>query len=137
MCSRCDVEAEFLRLSSNCFSRMPLLLISPAFAQYLLLLKIHASAGYWSALATAIRGETIMAMQIVMDGTGDSRHSFDPNDSQEVAKAERRFYELTNLGFTAAARTGPGQVSQIRSFDPSAEETVLFPRLVGGCSGRA
>jgi hypothetical protein len=74
----------------------------------------------------------IMAMHIVMDSTGDSRHHFDPNDAQEVAKAERRFYELTKLGFTAAARTGPGQVSQIRSFDPNAEETVFFPRLVGG-----
>ena len=73
-----------------------------------------------------------MAFQIVMDRTGDSRHHFDPNDAQEAAKAERRFYELTNTGFTAAARTGPGQVSQIRSFDPSAEETVFFPRLVGG-----
>jgi len=73
-----------------------------------------------------------MAMQIVMDSTGDSRHHFDPNDAQEVAKAERRFYELTKLGFTAAARAGPGQVSQIRSFDPSAEETVFFHRLVGG-----
>ena len=52
-----------------------------------------------------------MAMRIVMDSTGDSRHHFDPNDAQEVAKAERRFYELTKLGFTAAARTGPGQVS--------------------------
>jgi hypothetical protein len=73
-----------------------------------------------------------MAMQIVMDRTGDSCHHFDPSDVQEVAKAERRFYKLTNLGFTAATRTGPGQVSQIRSFDPSAEETVFFPRLVGG-----
>ncbi len=73
-----------------------------------------------------------MAIQIVMDRTGDSRHHFDPSDAQEVAKAERRFYKLTNLGFTAAARTGPGQVSQIRSFDPNAEETVFFPRLVGG-----
>jgi hypothetical protein len=73
-----------------------------------------------------------MAMQIVMDRTGDSRHHFDPSDPQEVAKAERRFYELTNLGFTGAARTGPGQVRQIRSFDPNAEETVFFPRLVGG-----
>ena len=50
-----------------------------------------------------------MAMRIVMDSTGDSRHRSDP--AQEVAKAERRFYELTKLGFTAAARTGPGQVS--------------------------
>jgi len=28
-----------------------------------------------------------MAIQIVMDRTGDSRHPFDPNDAEEVAKA--------------------------------------------------
>jgi len=73
-----------------------------------------------------------MAIQIVMDHTGDSRHPFDPNDAKELAKAEQRFFELTKAGFTAAIRSGPGQVSQIRSFDPNAEETVFFPRLVGG-----
>jgi len=73
-----------------------------------------------------------MAIQIVMDRTGDSQYRFDSNDAQELARAERRFYELTKVGFTAAVRTGPGQVSQIRSFDPNAEETVFFPRLVGG-----
>jgi hypothetical protein len=73
-----------------------------------------------------------MAIQIVMDRTGDSRHSFDPNDAQELAEAEQRFYELTKVGFTAAVRTGAGQASQIRSFDPNAEESVFFPRLVGG-----
>jgi hypothetical protein len=73
-----------------------------------------------------------MAIQIVMDRTGDSRHPFKPNDAQELAKAQQRFYQLTKVGFTAAVRTGSGQVSQIRSFDPNAEETVFFPRLVGG-----
>ena len=73
-----------------------------------------------------------MAIQLVMDHTGDSRHSFNPNDAQGLAKAEQRFYELTKFGFTAAVRTGPGKVSQIQSFDPNAEETVFFPRLVGG-----
>ena len=71
-----------------------------------------------------------MAIQIVMDRTGDSRHHFNPSDAQEVAKAARRFCELTNAGFTAATRTG--SVAQVRSFDPSAEEAVFFPRLVGG-----
>jgi hypothetical protein len=75
---------------------------------------------------------TVMAIQIVMDRTGDSRHSFNPNDAQELVEAEQRFYELTKVGFTAAVRTGAGQVSQIRSFDPNAEESVFFPRLVGG-----
>lgn len=76
--------------------------------------------------------KTIMAIQIVMDSTGDSRYFFNPDDARELANAERRFYELTDAGFTAAARTGPGEISQMRSFDPNAEETVFFPRLVGG-----
>ena len=62
-----------------------------------------------------------MAIQIVMDRTGDSRHHFNSHDAQELAKAEQRFYELTKVGFTAAVRTGPGQVCQIRSFEPNAE----------------
>lgn len=73
-----------------------------------------------------------MAIQIVMDRNGDSRHRFDPNDTQELADAEQRFRELIGAGFTAAVRTRPGQGSRVRSFDPSAEETVFFPGLVGG-----
>jgi hypothetical protein len=73
-----------------------------------------------------------MAIQIVMDRTGDSRHRFDPNNAKELASAQQRFHELTAAGFTAAVRTGPGQISRIRSFDPGVEETVFFPRLVGG-----
>jgi hypothetical protein len=73
-----------------------------------------------------------MATQIVMDYTGDTRHCFNPDDAQELAKAEKRFRELTGLGFTAAVRTGSGEVTKIRSFDPTAAETLFFPRLVGG-----
>jgi hypothetical protein len=73
-----------------------------------------------------------MATQIVMDHTGDTRHCFNLDDVKALAKAEQRFKELTGIGFTAAVRTGSGEVSKIRSFDPSAEETLFFPRLVGG-----
>ena len=73
-----------------------------------------------------------MAIQIVIDYTGDSRHPFSLNDPQALAKAEKRFQELTGRGFTAAVRTAAGEVSQVRSFDPTAEETLFFPRLVGG-----
>ena len=73
-----------------------------------------------------------MPIQLVMDRNGDSRYSFNSDDAQEVAQAERRFYELTSVGFTAAVRTSPDQVSKVRSFDPTAEETLFFPRLVGG-----
>ena len=73
-----------------------------------------------------------MAMQIVMDHSGDTRHHFDPNDVSALAEAEERFNRLTGQGFTAAARNGSGEVVKISSFNPTAEETVFFPRLIGG-----
>ncbi|MGY3453945.1 hypothetical protein [Bradyrhizobium sp. USDA 4353] len=73
-----------------------------------------------------------MAVQIVMDRTGDSRYAFDPASAAQVAEAERRFRQLTGRGFTATARLAPGRVEIIRSFDPRVEECVFFPRLVGG-----
>ena len=73
-----------------------------------------------------------MATQIVMDHTGDTRHYFDAKDAQALAQAEEQFKKLTGEGFTAAVRTAAGEVSRIRAFDPTAEETLFFPRLVGG-----
>jgi hypothetical protein len=73
-----------------------------------------------------------MAIQIIMDHNGDTRHSFDANDEQALLKAERRFKALTGSGFTAATRTASGEPVVTRTFDPAAEETLFFPRLVGG-----
>jgi hypothetical protein len=73
-----------------------------------------------------------MPIQLVMDRSGDSNYSFNSEDAEELGQAERRFYELTRLGFTAAVRTSPDRVSKVRSFDPTAEETLFFPRLIGG-----
>ena len=73
-----------------------------------------------------------MATQIVMDHTGDTRHHFDAKDLKAMAEAEHRFKALTGNGFTAATRQASGDVSLARSFDPNAEETVFYPRLVGG-----
>ena len=73
-----------------------------------------------------------MASQIVIDRTGDTRHIFDNQDRAEVTKAEQRFRELTGAGFTAAVRSGLGEQRIVRSFDPTAEETLFYPRLVGG-----
>jgi len=47
-------------------------------------------------------------------------------------KAEERFKELTYVGFTAAVRTSCGEAAVTRTFNPTAEETLFFPRLVGG-----
>jgi hypothetical protein len=73
-----------------------------------------------------------MATQIVMDHTGDTRHNFDANDAEAVVKAEERFKKLTGRGFTAVVRDASGEATVTRMFDPNAEETLFFPRLVGG-----
>jgi hypothetical protein len=77
-------------------------------------------------------GALAMAAQIVMDHTGDTRHHFDAADIEARSKAEARFRQLTGLGFTAAVRSASGDVTVTRTFDVHAEETVFFPRLVGG-----
>jgi hypothetical protein len=78
------------------------------------------------------KGALAMATQIVMDQNGDTRHNFDASDAAALLKAEQRFKELTGAGFTAAIRDGSGRPIVRRTFDPKAEETLFFPRLVGG-----
>ncbi|MEZ0081505.1 hypothetical protein ABIF72_003979 [Bradyrhizobium japonicum] len=73
-----------------------------------------------------------MAIQIVMDQSGDTRHSFNPDDTEAVSEAEKRFKALTAVGYTAAVRDVAGNATVTRSFDPTVEETLFFPRLVGG-----
>ena len=73
-----------------------------------------------------------MAVQIVMDRTGDTRHEFNSADPASVAEAERRFQQLTRTGFTAAVRTGEGRAERIRLFDASTDESLFFPRLQSG-----
>jgi hypothetical protein len=72
-------------------------------------------------------------VQIVMDRHGDTRHAFDAADAQAVALAEERFRQLTGSGFRAAALSGDGTPGElIRSFDPTVEQTLFVPQLVGG-----
>jgi hypothetical protein len=73
-----------------------------------------------------------MATQIVMDHNGDSRYNFDAMDAAALLKAEQRFNELMKGGYTAAVRSASGEPRVTRNFDPHADETLFFPRLVGG-----
>jgi hypothetical protein len=73
-----------------------------------------------------------MAIQLVMDCSGDSRFEFDLADKAAVAKAMERFNELTGRGYTAAERTGPGTSRKVAEFNPAATEVLFMPRLVGG-----
>ena len=73
-----------------------------------------------------------MAIQIVMDNSGDTRFEFDHADSAAVAEAMERFNELVGRGYTAAERTGPGTSRKVTEFDPTASEVLFMTRLVGG-----
>jgi len=76
--------------------------------------------------------EARMATQIVMDHSGDTRHFFEASNPEALAEAEERFKALVGEGFTAAVRDQAGLVTTTRSFDPTAQETLFYPRLVGG-----
>jgi hypothetical protein len=78
------------------------------------------------------RGYEVCAVRLQACENRDTRHHFDATDREAVAKAEERFLQLTGAGFTAAVRTASGDAAVTRSFDPTAEETLFYPRLVGG-----
>jgi hypothetical protein len=67
-----------------------------------------------------------------MDATGDTRHEFDPTNPSAVAEAERRFLDLKKAGYIAAKRTGNGRSELLGQFDPTVQETLFIPRLIGG-----
>ncbi len=74
-----------------------------------------------------------MGVQIVMDGSGDTRHEFDGSDLESVARAEERFQALIGKGFRAVALGRNGDSGElIGRFDPKVEQTLFIPQLKGG-----
>ena len=74
-----------------------------------------------------------MNVQIVIDQTGDTRHTFDPSDYDSLQQAERRFRKLTGEGFRAVSLGRDGEPgSLVREFNPTAERTLFIPQLQGG-----
>lgn len=73
-----------------------------------------------------------MGMLYVLDHTGDTRIGWDVNNAASVAEARRMFNELRGHNYVVYKKTGDGTGAQIRDFDPTAEEIVMSPPLVGG-----
>jgi hypothetical protein len=83
--------------------------------------------------AFAHQSESKMSVQIVMDGSGDTRYEFDATDPSSLAAAEARFRELTGRGFRAVTFNGERQPGNlINEFDPAVDRTLFIPRLQGG-----
>ena len=74
-----------------------------------------------------------MRVQIVMDRSGDTRQTFNPEDATSLAHAEQRFRELTGKGFRAVVLGKEGEPGKLlHAFDPKAKETLFIPQLQGG-----
>lgn len=74
-----------------------------------------------------------MGIQIVMDHSGDTRHTFDPSNSESVLQAQQRFEELTTRGFRAVALGRNERPDALQNqFDPNVQETLFIPQLQGG-----
>lgn len=74
-----------------------------------------------------------MHAHIIMDRHGDTRHEFDPADATDISHAEERFRALTGKGFRAVALGKAGEPGKLlRTFDPTAAETLFIPQLQGG-----
>jgi hypothetical protein len=69
----------------------------------------------------------------VMDGTGDTKITWDTEKAVEVDNARAQFEALKKKGYAAyrAGRNGePGEV--MNHFDPHAGAMIMAPALVGG-----
>ena len=68
----------------------------------------------------------------VLDGTGDSVTEFDPAVGTEVNFAKDLFDKLKGQNYLAYKTDGPSNAEVIKSFDPTASETIMHKPLVGG-----
>jgi hypothetical protein len=74
-----------------------------------------------------------MAVHIIMDRSGDTKHEFDVKDRVSIEEAEARFKQLTGTGFMAVALSDDGKPGrQIKAFDETVNATMFIPQLQGG-----
>lgn len=69
-----------------------------------------------------------MGKLTIMDHTGDTLMTWDENNA---ADAERVYNELVEQGHIPV-KTGDNQAVKLHTFDPTAEEIVMIPKIVGG-----
>jgi hypothetical protein len=69
----------------------------------------------------------------IMDGSGHRQMNWSMSNAKEIAAARVTFDRLVKQGFSAfGAVTRSGPMKTITSFDPTMEELVMVPRIVGG-----
>jgi hypothetical protein len=69
----------------------------------------------------------------IMDGSGHRQVNWNMSNAKEIAVARMTFDRLVKQGFSAfGAMNRSGPMKTITTFDPTMEELVMVPRIVGG-----
>ena len=69
----------------------------------------------------------------IMDGTGDTRLTWDPANEFEVSEARKAFDSHKSKGYLAYKVQGDGSQGEvIRDFDPENRAMIMTPQHVGG-----
>ena len=69
----------------------------------------------------------------ILDGSGDTKQVWDPENDDEVQAAREMFVKLTKKGYTAFNVGAKGAKStRMEEFDPEAGRVILVPKVVGG-----
>jgi len=69
----------------------------------------------------------------IMDETGHRQLQWNISDPKQIAAARKTFDRLILRGHTAfGANSGSDLKRTITAFDPTLEEVVMVPRIVGG-----
>ena len=77
--------------------------------------------------------EVVMGVMCKLDGTGDTKVMWDPQNEDEVEVAEEQFDALIERGFTAYAVKKDGEKGRkITKFDAKAGKIIMVPGMQGG-----
>lgn len=69
----------------------------------------------------------------VLDRTGHTDVTFDPDNEVEVAEVRAKFDRIIGHGYMAyAGEAGSKTMEQVRTFDPQVEETIITIPIAGG-----
>lgn len=74
-----------------------------------------------------------MGVLRILGPSGDTRVTWSPGVSEEVAETRRRFDEIIREGYLVfELEPGTKEGRQVRTFDPEASELRAFRPLAGG-----
>lgn len=84
-------------------------------------------------VAEANRSEEADHVMVILDQSGDTRHTWDRTSTEEIAAMREIFDLMKEKGYVAWSVTRSGKKDKkIREFDPDAEKIIFAPALVGG-----